>query len=219
MTGDDYAAAYHEFDGDLPDDVPDHQGEWRLALTWGALPSACRPEPTKCSVGETPAVDPDRGWPHRAWCECGWLGPVRTLEVAAAIDLANHAWPDWQDQLEEQDPSKPDDRKRGHWLDGFTNRRSRVVRVNVCGGGSSWEIPALCRGAIPHPRLGPPLDGALIVCVCPAHWDPAEAKLRGEAERLYQAQWEERIAARWRARRAGLSRPSPLTDDGQLTLF
>ena len=222
ITGDDYTAAYHAFDDDLPDDLPEVVGEWRVAMTWTAFPTHDR---RQCSVVETPALDLDRGWPKRATCTCGWDGPVRALEVAAAVDLANHAWPGWQDQPEEQAPRTDgqDDRGRktkGHWLDAFTNRSSRVIRANVCGPGAKWWMPALCRGLIPYAGAGVQLPGLIIACVCPAHWDIAEAKARGEAERDYQAEWQRRTAERWRSRQAGIQhhRPTPL-DDGQLTLF
>lgn len=224
ITGDDYTAAYHAFDGDLPDEVPEHLAEWALALTWTNLPSRCTPgQDYWCAVSQTPAVDPDRGWPFRAWCKCGWNGPVRMLEVAAAVDLMNHAWPGWQDQPEELDPSPKGEHRpasKGHWLEALSNRSSRVVRVNVCGSGSSWGLPALCRGAVPYAGAGVRTPGVIVACVCPAHHDPAEAKLRGEAEVLWRAHWEERTAARWRARQAGI-RPSddPPDAGGQLALF
>lgn len=220
ITGDEYTAAYHAFDGELHDDVPEHRGEWALALTWSALPASCG---RTCTVSQTPAVDPDRGWPFRAWCECGWTGPVRTLEAAAGVDLMNHAWPGWQDQPQEDDPRPhdPDRPRKGHWLERYTNRGSRVLRVDVCGAHTNWNLPALCRGVIPYQGAGAQLPGLIVACVCPAHWDRDEAKRRGDAERLYQAEWEQRTAERWRARREGRHvhhRPEP-GDDGQMALF
>lgn len=222
ITGDDYQAAYYAFDGELADEVPEHRSEWALALTWSALPSRCTiGERFSCAVSQTPAVDLDRGWPFRAWCECGWTGPVRTLEAAAGVDLMNHAWVSWQDQRQVQDPRPYEDRPRkSHWLESFSHLASRVLRVDVCGAATTWSLPALCRGVIPYQGLSSNVPGVIVACTCSAHWDLDEAKRRGDAERLYQAEWERRTAERWRARREG--RPLPprhIDDDGQMALF
>lgn len=158
--------------------IPAAGTPWDTATCWALLPGPHGP----CTVQDAWDVDPrQHDGPerpvslYRAWCACVWTGPARGDELAAAVDLANHAWPGWWDQPvvpspRQQPPSgRRKKAKQPAGSDVLALQDTVVLRTEICPGHSSW--PGLCRGCVPLTHAA-----RLELCSNPAHYDPDAAR-------------------------------------------
>ena len=190
-------AAYHR--DPLLSVIPAAGTPWTEAICWGPLPGPHGP----CTVQSAWDVDPrhndgdERSWTlFRGWCTCGWTGPARGEEHAAAVDLANHAWPGWWDQPTVPSPRQQAPSKRGKKkaapAEVLDLEHRTVLRTKICPDHS--DPPGLCRGCVPLTHAS-----VLELCTNPAHYDlDAAAAYRAEVDRQ-RAEREARRAAAWQA--------------------
>lgn len=189
--------------------IPAAGTPWDTATCWGPLPGPHGP----CTVQGAWDIDPrendadERSWHlFRGWCTCGWAGAARGDELAAAVDLANHAWPGWWDQPVVPSPRQQAPSKRGKKApdsDLLQLEHRTVLRVAICPGHSSW--PSLCRGCVPQPHAS-----ILELCSNPAHYDlDAAAAFRADVDLQREAQQARRAAA-YREAMAWLEQDGPI---------